>query len=92
MLADETRDVAERTGHLTVSTFHQLAEDLGREAGTLPEKPEPVTPEWFAETLPAALDDAIGKLGPRYHAIVVDEGQDFDAGWLASLEGLLFGG
>ena len=39
-----------------------------------------------------ALDDAIGKLGPRYHAIVVDEGQDFDDGWLASLEGLLYGG
>ncbi len=74
---------------LTVSTFHQLAEDLGREAGTLAEKPDPVTDEWFAETLPAALDDAIGKLGPRYHAIVVDEGQDFDAGWLASLDGLL---
>ena len=35
---------------------------------------------------------AIDKLGPRYHAIVVDEGQDFDSGWLASLEGLLYGG
>ncbi|MEP6638991.1 MAG: ATP-binding domain-containing protein, partial [Chloroflexota bacterium] len=91
-LADDTRDVAERTGRLDVSTFHQLAEDLGREAGTLPEKPEPVTPEWFAETLPDGLDDAISKVGPRYHAIVVDEGQDFDAGWLASLEGLLHGG
>ena len=39
-------------GTCTVSTFHQLAEDLGREAGTLPEKPDPVTDEWFAETLP----------------------------------------
>ncbi len=75
-LADDTRDVAERTGRLDVSTFHQLAEDLGREAGTLPD----------------GLDDAISKVGPRYHAIVVDEGQDFDAGWLASLEGLLYGG
>ena len=26
----------------------------------------------------------------RYHAIVIDEGQDFDAGWLLSLESLLF--
>ena len=92
VLADETREVAQRTGHLTVSTFHQLAEDLGREAGTLPEKPDPVTDDWFAETMPTALDEAIGKLGPRYHAIVVDEGQDFDAGWLASLDGLLIGG
>jgi AAA domain/UvrD-like helicase C-terminal domain/Nuclease-related domain len=92
VLADETRDVAERTGRLTVTTFHQLAEDLGREAGTLPEKPEPVTTDWFDVTLPGGLDDAISKLGPRYHAIVVDEGQDFDSGWLASLDGLLFGG
>ena len=92
LLADETRDVAERTGRLHVSTFHQLAEDLGREAGTLPAKPEPVTPEWFETILPGGLDDAIGALGPRYHAIVVDEGQDFDVGWLASLEGLLHGG
>ena len=92
VLADETREVAQRTGRLTVSTFHQLAEDLGREAGTLPAKPDPVTDEWFAETMPTALDEAIGKLGPRYHAIVVDEGQDFDAGWLASLDGLLIGG
>jgi hypothetical protein len=58
----------------------------------LADKPEPVTPEWFADTLPAALDAAIDKLGPRYHAIVVDEGQDFDSGWLASLEGLLYDG
>jgi hypothetical protein len=92
VLADEMRDVAERTGRLTVSTFHQLAEDLGREAGTLPAKPEPVTPEWFEDTLPVGLDEAIGKLGPRYHAIVVDEGQDFDSGWLVSLDALLFGG
>jgi len=92
LLADETREVATRTGRLHVSTFHQLAEDLGREAGTLPAKPEPVTPEWFETTLPEGLDAAIGKLGPRYHAIVVDEGQDLDSGWLASLDGLLHGG
>ena len=48
------------TGLLTVSTFHQLCEDLGREAGTLPTKPaDPVPPEWFNETLPDALDAAI---------------------------------
>ncbi len=92
LLADETRDVAERTGLLHVSTFHQLAEDLAREADVLPAKPDPVTPEWFADTLPDALDEAIGVLGPRYHAIIVDEGQDFDGHWLASLEGLLHGG
>ena len=91
LLFDETLDVAARTGHLQVRTFHQLAEDLGREAGTLPPKPDPVSAEWFEQTLPDGLDAAIERLGPRYHAIVVDEGQDFDTGWLASLEGLLHG-
>src|SRR4029077_10311097 len=32
VLADETREVADTTGRLHVRTFHQLAEDLGRQA------------------------------------------------------------
>lgn len=92
VLADDTRAVTEQTGRLDVTTFHQLAEDLGRAAGMLPPKPDPVTAEWLAETLPGRLDDAIGTLGPRYQAIVIDEGQDFDSAWLVSLEGLLHGG
>jgi hypothetical protein len=89
MLAADTNDVAAATGLLEVSTFHQLCEDLAREAGTLPPKPDPTPTEWFSETLPDALDAAIEKVGGRYHAIVVDEGQDFDVGWLASLDALL---
>jgi Nuclease-related domain/AAA domain/UvrD-like helicase C-terminal domain len=90
LLAEETAEAVARTKRLTVSTFHQLCEDLGREAKTLPKKPSPVPSEWFSETLPRALDEAIEELGPRFNAIVIDEGQDFDAEWLASLEELLF--
>ena len=89
LLVEETADAAKRSGHLTVSTFHQLCENLAREAGTLPKKPNPVTAEWFSETLPEALDEAVEELGPKFHAIVIDEGQDFDADWLLSLEALL---
>lgn len=89
LLTEETADAAKKSGRLTVSTFHQLCENLAREAGTLPKKPNPVTAEWFSETLPEALDDAVFELGPTYHAIVIDEGQDFDADWLLSLESLL---
>ena len=92
MLAVEVEDVARDTGLLDVKTFHQLCEDLGREAGVLGERPAPAPQAWWDETLPRALDDAAAALGPRYHAIVVDEGQDFADGWLLSLEGLLFGG
>ena len=92
MLADEVDAVSRATGRLEVKTFHQLCEDLGREAGVLPARPAPVPQDWWDRTLPAALDDAVAKLGPRYHAIVVDEGQDFADGWLLSLNELLFGG
>ena len=41
---------------------------------------EPGHPEWCDETLPTALDAAIEELpDARFHAIVIDEGQDFDA-------------
>jgi hypothetical protein len=93
MLADETLEANQRSGwRLYVRTFHELAEDLGREAATLPPKPDPVTPEWFEQVVPRALDAAIPRLGPRFDAIVVDEGQDFESGWFASLERLLRGG
>ena len=35
MLAEEVENVARETGFLEVKTFHQLCEDLGREAGVL---------------------------------------------------------
>ncbi len=89
LLGELTEETAATTGHLTVSTFHGLCEDLAREAGTLPAKPIPAGQTWFDATLPAALDAAIGILGPRYHALVIDEGQDFAPAWLDSLQLLL---
>ena len=91
MLGDLTDDVAADTGRLTVTTFHQLCQDLGREAGVLGERPDPVPPSWW-DGLPGALDAAVERLGPRFHAIVIDEGQDFETGWLLSLETLSFDG
>lgn len=92
MLAEATADVAAETGQLTVATFHQLCQDLGREAGVLGERPDPVPQTWWDQTLLDALVDAGERLGPRYHAIVVEEGQDFAPDWLLALEALSFGG
>ena len=92
MLADATGDVAADTGRLDVATFHQLCQDLGRKAGVLGDRPDPVPQPWWDETLPNALVEAGERLGPRYHAIVVDEGQDFAPDWLMALEALSFGG
>jgi len=77
-------------GGLLVSTFHGLCERLGRQAGTLGPKPANPPPDWFAVDLPDALDRAIDRLpGERFDAIVIDEGQDFEDRWLASLDALL---
>jgi hypothetical protein len=77
------------SGDVTVATFHELCRRLGTEAGTLP--PEPAEPDqtWWNETLPRALGDAIDMVGGRWHALVVDEGQDFEPEWLETLALLL---
>ncbi len=75
---------------LEVTTFHRLCELLGERAGTLPVRPSPIPEDWFSQTLPGALDAAIGAdEDSRYHAVIVDEGQDFALGWLESLALLL---
>ena len=74
-----------------VFTFHGLAEWLGSRAGTLAPRPPVTAPPavmqaWFG-ALPRVLDGAITSVADeRFHAIVVDEGQDFELGWLESLE------
>ncbi len=76
---------------LTVTTFHRLCELMGTRAATLPSRPSPIPREWWDETLPDALDGAIdADPDERYHAVIVDEGQDFSIGWLESLALLLF--
>ena len=86
-LADERTAAA---GGLEVTTFHTLCERLGRKAAILPPKPpDPVPTDWF-ETLTKALAGAIDALpDERFHAIVVDEGQDFERDWLEMLDFLL---
>jgi hypothetical protein len=76
-------------GRLRVTTFHRLCERLAAAAGTLPPKPAQPGPDWFGVVLPSALDAAIDRLDGGADAIVVDEGQDFEPGWLTSLMMLL---
>ena len=81
---------AQAPAGLEVTTFHRLCELLGSKAGTLPVRPKPIPDDWFSETLPDVLDAAIdADPDARYHAVIVDEGQDFTMGWLDSLALLL---
>ncbi len=88
MLTEELAQV-HAPGGLDVLTFHEVCLRLGREAGTLTHEPAEKDQEWFDRTLPGALDAAIQVVGGQYHAIIVDEGQDFEKGWLESLFYLL---
>lgn len=87
------RDLADAPapGGLAVTTFHRLCELLGSRAGVLPVRPDPIPQEWWDQALPEALDAAISAdQDVRYHAVIVDEGQDFALGWLESLGLLLY--
>ena len=75
---------------LVVTTFHRLCELLGEATETLPVRPDPIPQEWWDRALPDALDAAISTDDEeRFHAVIVDEGQDFAPGWLESLQLLL---
>jgi UvrD-like helicase C-terminal domain/AAA domain len=73
-------------GGIDTATFHQLCVQMAKEAGVdlPPEDVGPASP-YFEHRLPDALAEAAGRLGPRYDAIVVDEGQDFREWWWPAL-------
>lgn len=85
-LAEHLRESAPGVEGLDVTHFHQLCVDLANEAGiVLPEPSTEPSSAGFEHGLPEALADAAAKLGPRYDAIVVDEGQDFREWWWPAL-------
>jgi len=73
-------------GGIDTVTFHQLCVQMANEAGVdlPPEDAGPASP-YFEHQLPDALAEAADRLGPRYDAIVVDEGQDFREWWWPAL-------
>lgn len=86
-LAAQLRSQTEANKNLDVLSFYELCERWARKAGVLPEQQE--KKEWFRNQLPAALGEATHNLPDRYDAIIVDEGQDFRAGWWDLVQNLL---
>jgi hypothetical protein len=83
------RDLMATGARVTVKHFHQLAEDLARQAGvSTPAGVEPGSAAYFDEALPQMMMDAVERLETRFDAIVVDEGQDFADIWWVALESL----
>jgi hypothetical protein len=75
-----------RPPNLYIANFHRLADEMVQEAG-LPTGP--YTAEYFETILPERLMAAIDRLGSRFDAIIVDEGQDFEDNWWLPLQCLL---
>jgi hypothetical protein len=82
LLAEDLRERVGDRSNLDVGHFHGLCVDLAREAGLdLPRETTEPGSEYFEHDLPSLLGEAVRRLGPRYEAIVVDEGQDFREWW-----------
>ncbi len=86
-LADHLAQSLSDIPRLTVSTFHQLCWRLAKEAGLSPPDPPKSTADF--KRLADLLEPAQDRLGAQFDALVVDEGQDFEAGWWLPLQLLL---
>ncbi|RWD70307.1 MAG: hypothetical protein EOS37_15210 [Mesorhizobium sp.] len=95
-LADHLREQCRGIAGLDIATFHQVCHkwiaraktELSHDFLAETKRDHPRADE-FNHLMPLALANAIDALGPAYHAIVVDEGQDFGDEFWMPLEMLL---
>jgi superfamily I DNA/RNA helicase len=78
-LADYLRDSLRGISGLDVFSFHQLSRAMALQAGLRLPIGDPTSAWW--DQVAGLLEPATSKLGARYDAIVVDEGQDFAEAW-----------
>jgi len=88
---DVRRRMAQAGDSVDVHSFESLSRRMCEEAGIVWTKPAGDTGlhHFFDVEAPALLDASALRLGPRYDAIVVDEGQDFLTQYYAGIEKLL---
>ena len=75
-LAEHLREIAGGEKALEIVDFRRLCRQMAAEAGMTKRS---------GDDLPGLLVEAAAKLGPRYDAMVVDEGQGFRSGWWSAL-------
>lgn len=84
-LGKRFRNILSGCDPVTAGSFHSICSELAQRAGIALDEGDG-SREFFDEVLPQALIDAISADDSlRFDAIVVDEGQDFRADWLAAL-------
>jgi hypothetical protein len=64
-----------------VATYHQLADRLSRALGQVPDFSQP----GVFDRLEAFMDGYAPSAADRFDEIIIDEGQDFRAGWADNL-------
>jgi len=72
---------------IDVFSFHKLCASFCKDAAIpIPSEHGSGADGFYATEFPNLLLDALCKVGSRYDAIIVDEGQDFDPSWWPILE------
>jgi DNA helicase IV len=86
-LASHLRSRLSDQAGIDVFSFHQLCEDVAREARLPLPPPNQRNSNYVENQLPNLFVSGLSSLpNRRYTALVVDEGQDFEDAWLESLE------
>ena len=77
--------------NIHIYTFHSLCKEWAKKANIVLSEPDPLTPQedYFKYDLPNSLIEAMEVVTEKFDAIIVDEGQDFNASWWLPLELLL---
>jgi hypothetical protein len=88
-LADQLGQALGYSKQFDVFSFHQMCVRLIEDAGQKIPPDQDANHNYFITTLPNALLSALDIIGPRYDAIVVDEGQDFREEWWGVLPWLM---
>ena len=90
-LADKLADDLQSMGDITVSNVHRWGLGLIRKTRVSDRVPAvrdggELNDRFFSEDFPNLLSDAIGISRDRFDALIIDEGQDFDANTLTALQ------
>jgi len=73
-------------GFVDVYHFHSLCSRLCKSAGVPFDPPRNGAEKFYRKEAPGLLLEAIDAVGPKYDAVIVDEGQDFDPEWWLPIE------
>ena len=90
-LAEWLRSQSTPAENISIFHYHGLCSHFCRLVGHPLPTPDPMSDNrnFFAAELPEALMDAIAVTDRRFDAVIVDEGQDFEALWWLSVQELL---